>query len=48
MRVGASCGVAVADHNQRPDELLANADKAMYKVKSEGKGRYTLFEPAMH
>ena len=47
VRVGASCGVAVADHNQRANELLANADKAMYKVKSEGKGRYTLFEPAM-
>jgi diguanylate cyclase (GGDEF)-like protein len=47
VRVGASCGVAVADHNQRADELLANADKAMYKVKSQGKGRYTLFEPAM-
>jgi diguanylate cyclase (GGDEF)-like protein len=45
--VGASCGIAVSEGHGRADVLLANADKAMYKVKSEGKGRYTLYEPVM-
>jgi diguanylate cyclase (GGDEF)-like protein len=45
--VGASCGIAVSEGHGRADVLLANADKAMYKVKSEGKGRYTLYEPMM-
>ena len=47
LEVGASCGIAVNESGERAEELLENADKAMYKVKSEGKGRYTMFEPAM-
>jgi diguanylate cyclase (GGDEF)-like protein/PAS domain S-box-containing protein len=30
------------------DELIRNADAAMYIAKREGKGGYRLFEPAMH
>lgn len=30
------------------DELLRNADVAMYTAKSEGKGRYQFFDPSMH
>src|SRR4051794_27603722 len=37
-------GAAAAD----ADELLRNADAAMYIAKRDGKGGYRLFEPAMH
>lgn len=30
------------------DELLRNADVAMYTAKGDGKGRYNFFEPSMH
>src|SRR5204863_3591898 len=30
------------------DELIRNADAAMYIAKRDGKGTYRLFEPAMH
>ena len=30
------------------EELVRNADAAMYIAKSDGKGSYRLFEPAMH
>jgi diguanylate cyclase (GGDEF)-like protein len=48
--VRASIGIAVADGDRRGDteELLRNADVAMYMAKERGKGRYQMFEPAMH
>jgi diguanylate cyclase (GGDEF)-like protein/PAS domain S-box-containing protein len=46
--VGASVGVAVADRDEDADELLRNADLAMYRAKSNGKGRCEVFEPDMH
>ena len=30
-----------------PDELLRNADKAMYLAKSRGGGNYQLYDPAL-
>ena len=43
-----SIGVAVAGPNdQSADELVRNADVAMYLAKSRGKGRVEVFEPAM-
>ncbi len=48
--VRASVGIALADGQQAGDveELLRNADVAMYMAKEKGKGRYQLFETAMH
>ena len=50
IRVRASLGISLAEPG-RPadgDELIRNADAAMYIAKAEGKGTYRLFEPAMH
>jgi diguanylate cyclase (GGDEF)-like protein/PAS domain S-box-containing protein len=45
----ASVGIAVAEGpTTDADELIRNADAAMYIAKREGKGSYRLFEPAMH
>ena len=48
--VRASVGIAVADGEQpsNTEELLRNADVAMYMAKERGKGRFEMFEPAMH
>jgi diguanylate cyclase (GGDEF)-like protein len=46
--VGASIGVAVAGADERTaDELVRDADVAMYLAKSHGKGRVEVFEPSM-
>ena len=45
----ASVGVAVATTDDRTaDDLVRNADVAMYLAKSHGKGRVEVFEPSMH
>ncbi|MBI2706108.1 MAG: EAL domain-containing protein [Actinobacteria bacterium] len=47
--VGASIGIALSSPStEQAGELLRNADAAMYISKSQGKGRYTLFESSMH
>ena len=48
--VRSSIGIAVAEGDVPGDaeELLRNADVAMYMAKERGKGRYQVFEPAMH
>ncbi len=47
--VGISIGISVSStHESDVDVLLRNADTAMYRAKSRGKGRYELFEPSMH
>jgi diguanylate cyclase (GGDEF)-like protein/PAS domain S-box-containing protein len=46
--VGASVGVVHTRGGETPDELLRNADVAMYRAKEAGKGRHAVFEPAMH
>jgi EAL domain-containing protein (putative c-di-GMP-specific phosphodiesterase class I) len=45
----ATVGIEFADAiSTKADELLRNADVAMYVGKSKGKGRYELFDPSMH
>ncbi|MGH2752167.1 MAG: putative bifunctional diguanylate cyclase/phosphodiesterase [Actinomycetota bacterium] len=47
--VHASVGIEFADASKtRADELLRNADVAMYVAKGKGKARYELFDPSMH
>ena len=50
LSVAASVGVAVAATPEAtsPDELLRNADAAMYVAKSGGKDRIEVFDPSMH
>jgi diguanylate cyclase (GGDEF)-like protein len=45
--VGASIGIAIAAKDANPDQLLKNADLAMYRAKSDGRGAYRLFEQEM-
>jgi diguanylate cyclase (GGDEF)-like protein/PAS domain S-box-containing protein len=46
--VRVTIGIAVARAGDDDADLLRNADLAMYRAKSRGKGRYEVFEPAMH
>jgi len=47
--VGASVGVAIADGTGAlcPDDLLRDADVAMYRAKQRGRGRVELFDDAL-
>jgi diguanylate cyclase (GGDEF)-like protein len=46
--VTASIGVAFyPEHGQDPDELLRNADLAMYKAKEKGKNRYAVYDESI-
>jgi diguanylate cyclase (GGDEF)-like protein/PAS domain S-box-containing protein len=45
----ASIGAAfTADGSTEPDDLLRQADLAMYTAKTSGKGRFAFYEPHMH
>jgi diguanylate cyclase (GGDEF)-like protein/PAS domain S-box-containing protein len=47
--VSASVGIAIAmPGTSHADELLRNADLAMYVAKARGKGQLARFEPGMH
>ena len=44
-----SIGIALSSTGyDRPEELLRDADLAMYSAKALGKARYEVFDPAMH
>jgi diguanylate cyclase (GGDEF)-like protein/PAS domain S-box-containing protein len=46
--IGLSIGIALAPANGiRPDQLLRNADLALYRAKAEGRGVYRFFESQM-
>jgi diguanylate cyclase (GGDEF)-like protein len=45
----ASIGVTVSDGTKsEKNDLVRNADVALYEAKREGKGRFVLFTPSMH
>jgi diguanylate cyclase (GGDEF)-like protein len=46
--VGLSIGIALAPNDGLdPDQLLRNADMALYRAKADGRGLYRFFEPEM-
>ena len=46
--VGASVGIVASfDSAEAPETLLKNADLAMYRAKSDGRGTYRIFDPEM-
>jgi diguanylate cyclase (GGDEF)-like protein len=46
--VHASIGIAGAGASSTADEIVRNADLAMYSAKADGKGQSAFFEPSMH
>ncbi len=47
--IGASIGIALSDGGPvEADDLIRNADTAMYAAKAAGRGRSEIFQPAMH
>ena len=45
----ASIGIVTSDGNyERPDDLMRDADTAMYEAKNSGKARYVVFDERMH
>jgi diguanylate cyclase (GGDEF)-like protein len=46
--VRGSIGIAIHEVGQEAADLLRNADVAMYGAKTEGKGRYKVFDETMH
>ena len=49
VRPVASIGITFSDLGYRePDEMLRDADLAMYKAKADGKGRLALFDASLH
>ena len=48
IRIGVSVGVAVApDDGEDPEVLYRNADLALYRAKSAGRGAWRMFDPNM-
>jgi diguanylate cyclase (GGDEF)-like protein len=46
--IGASVGVSIAPvDSSDPDQLMKNADMALYRAKADGRGTYRFFEPEM-
>lgn len=46
--VRASIGISFGESGETPEEILRNADTAMYHAKAAGRGRYELFDSSMH
>ena len=48
LNIGVSIGIAFAPNDgEDPDQLLKNADMALYRAKEDGRGTYRFFEPGM-
>ncbi len=48
LNVRTSIGIAFGGINEPPEQLLRNADAAMYAAKQTGKGTFRVFEDEMH
>ena len=48
LRVTCSLGIALSDPSTRAEDLLRNADLAMYNAKAAGKSRIAFFDVQMH
>lgn len=49
VRLSASIGIAVVDRPyDRPEDILRDADAAMYRAKGLGKARYSIFDDRLH
>ncbi len=49
VHVSTSLGIAVyPEHGQQPQELLHNADTALYHAKEQGRNNFQVYEPEMH
>jgi diguanylate cyclase (GGDEF)-like protein/PAS domain S-box-containing protein len=46
--VDASIGVALAGAGAAPEDVMRDADVAMYRAKGDGRGRHAVFDAAMH
>jgi diguanylate cyclase (GGDEF)-like protein/PAS domain S-box-containing protein len=46
--VAASIGIAVRTRVEERDELMRNADVALYEAKTRARGRWVVYDPAMH
>jgi diguanylate cyclase (GGDEF)-like protein/PAS domain S-box-containing protein len=48
LNIGVSIGIAFAPNDgEDPDQLLKNADMALYRAKEDGRATYRFFEPGM-
>ena len=46
--IGVSIGIALSPQDgDNPDQLLKNADLALYRAKADGRGTYRFFETGM-
>ena len=48
LHVSGSIGIALGGPDVDPDELIRDADVAMYRAKAEGKARHAVFDAHMH
>jgi diguanylate cyclase (GGDEF)-like protein/PAS domain S-box-containing protein len=48
IHITASIGVAIAEPTSDPEELIRDADLAMYRAKQDGRDRIQVFDASMH
>jgi diguanylate cyclase (GGDEF)-like protein len=48
LHVSGSIGIALGGPDVNPEELIRDADVAMYRAKAEGKARHAVFDAHMH